>query len=203
MPEEIWNQGLTPRHADGRVRSGMGGIEVILLPRGTSLYRFQTAGAGQGGWWSTREVLEALVQMSQASGFDLGTQARLGNAVLHGWSALNELVTGEVIRTCMAFSGRGRPQAELIPCTNFKIVYASCQQVPQVYVPSEDLVGRTGRREQCVVVRRRERIKSANLHAEHHGTPLTPKEAKLQKEQYDRSARDLDAAIRRLKQDRR
>lgn len=201
MPaDEVWNLGLTPAHADGRVRSGMSQIHVIHLARGTTLYRFQSAGQSLGRWWTTREVLEHLLQLSQLTGLDLGTHARIGAAVLHGWSDLNEVIVGEVSRPCMAFLGQGRPQSELIPRTNVKITYESCRHLPQVYVPVEDLVGRSGRRQECMAVKSRERIKSRPFLAEHHPTPVAEQEARRQQAlEHQQASAKLDAALQRLK----
>jgi hypothetical protein len=175
--EEIWNLGLEPRHADGRVRSGIQGVGVTFLPRGARVYRFQSAGAGMGGWWSTPEVLQFLLAQQAAGDYSLGTLARIGSAVLHSWNEMNELLEGEVVKSCMVFTGVGRPQSELIPKTNFKITYSSCKNVPQLYVPFHDLTGGTGRRAELIVIRGRKKIQSDTLHS-HHSQPVSHDELK-------------------------
>src|SRR4051812_18277271 len=118
MDDEVFNLGLTPAHADGRVRSGISKVDVTFLPKGMELYRFQTAGAGLGGWWSSADVLAYMQRMAAATGLSLGAHARIGSAVLHGWSKLDELITGVITHPCMAFVGVGKPQTEIIPHTS-------------------------------------------------------------------------------------
>jgi hypothetical protein len=194
MSEDIFNLGLTPQHADGRVRSGMQRIEVLFLPKGTEIYRFQTAGSGLGGWWSSAEVVAYMQQMAALTGMSLAAQARIGSAVLHGWSKLDELITGVITHSCMVFRGVGRPQTEIIPQTCMKLTYASCKAVPQLYVPSRDLVNRTGRSVSCVSVRSRKRLEGAALHGGRQ-QPLSPDDLKQRAVREARKAQKLDQVL--------
>src|SRR5436305_3674056 len=120
MNGEIFNLGLEPKHAPSNARGGMKNIQVIFLPKGTTLYRFQGAGGNLGGFWSPPDVMKYLLELSAQTDYGLGTHARAASAVLHGWNDMNELVTGEVTVDCMAFTGMGRPQTESVPHTNMR-----------------------------------------------------------------------------------
>ncbi|MEZ0227528.1 MAG: hypothetical protein ACAI25_02810, partial [Planctomycetota bacterium] len=117
--QDPFNLGLDASHA-GRfrnVRSGLKSISVIHLPRGMELYRFNTAGRSPGGWWSTHDVLLAIQAYAVAGGMSEALAGRKASAVLKDWNKCNELLCATVNQGCMAFTGVGVPQTEIVPFT--------------------------------------------------------------------------------------
>lgn len=150
--QEPFNFGLEAKHAGHfrNVRSGLKGISVIHLPKGLEVYRFNTAGRSAGGWWTTHDVLLAIQAYAAAGGMHEALAGRKASAVLADWNKCNELLCATVNQSCMAFTGVGVPQTEVIPFTNMRIIYEKCREIPQVYIPNSHWLDQSIRNERLI-----------------------------------------------------
>lgn len=98
-----------------KAQEGMSMIRPYEVHEGQVLYRFYDSNRARtpqegadGAWWLEYEHFQTIKHFALRHGYTLSYAARLFTAILYEWSAVNAVVSCEVIKPLHAWKGKGK-----------------------------------------------------------------------------------------------